>query len=138
MRTAGITFQIAVVAGAILLGVLLDRLLLVSIAPFRNGAQHAVVSEAASAYVAEDVFQQFAATDFENAVDRAKGIPGDELRYRALRGILGFKADSDPQGALQLAETFGSDLRGQEPLTSVVYRQWASTQQRPHPHPPAD
>jgi hypothetical protein len=77
-------------------------------------------------YVAEDVFQQFAAADFEAALSRAKAMPGTELRYRALRGILGFKADLDPRGALQLAQTLG-EFHGQEPLTSAVYRQWAAS-----------
>ncbi|MGI9088141.1 MAG: hypothetical protein ACR2HH_10455 [Chthoniobacterales bacterium] len=77
-------------------------------------------------YLAEDVFQQFAAGDFDSALKRALAIPGSDLRYQALRGVLSFKADSDPRGALQLAQTFG-DFRGNEPLASAIYRQWAAT-----------
>ncbi len=77
-------------------------------------------------YVAEDVFQQFAASDFNTAMSRAQAIPGGDLRYRALRGVLGFKADSDPRAALALAATLG-DFRGSESLASVIYRQWAAT-----------
>lgn len=76
-------------------------------------------------YVAEDVFAELAGADFESALNRAKAIPGADLRYRALRGILSFKADSDPIGALQLAGTLG-EFHGNEPLNSVVYRQWAA------------
>jgi hypothetical protein len=76
-------------------------------------------------YVAEDVFHHFAAKDFDGSMERAKGIPGNELRYRALRGILSFKADTDPRAAIQLAQEMG-DFRGFEPLASVVYRQWAA------------
>ena len=76
-------------------------------------------------YVAEDVFHHFASNDFDGSMERAKGIPGNELRYRALRGILSFKADTDPRAALQLAQEMG-DFRGYEPLASVVYRQWAA------------
>ncbi len=76
-------------------------------------------------YVAEDVFQAFAAADFSAAMGRASAIPGNDLRYRALKGILSFKADSDPRAALELASTMG-DFRGMESLASVVYRQWAA------------
>jgi hypothetical protein len=76
-------------------------------------------------YVAEDVFHHFASNDFTGSMERAKGIPGNELRYRALRGILSFKADTDPRAAIQLAQELG-DFRGYEPLASVVYRQWAA------------
>jgi hypothetical protein len=76
-------------------------------------------------YVAEDVFHHFASNDFDGSMERAKGIPGSELRYRALRGILSFKADTDPRAAIQLAQEMG-DFRGFEPLASVVYRQWAA------------
>jgi len=77
-------------------------------------------------YVAEDVFAQLAGGDFDAALERAAGIPGAELRYRALRGVLSAKADIDPMHALQLAAKLG-DYRGSEPLTSVVYSQWAAT-----------
>ena len=76
-------------------------------------------------YVAEDVFHHFASNNFDGSVERAKAIPGTELRYRALRGVLSFKADTDPRGALQLAQEMG-EFRGSEPLASVVYRQWAA------------
>ncbi len=77
-------------------------------------------------YVAEDVFQQFAGSDFNTAMSRAQAIPGGDLRYRALRGVLSFKADSDPRGALALAATLG-EFRGNESLASAIYRQWAAT-----------
>jgi hypothetical protein len=76
-------------------------------------------------YVAEDVFQQLAAADFESAITRAQAIPGNDLRYRALRGALAFKADTDPRGALALAKTLG-DFRDHESLASAIYRQWAA------------
>lgn len=91
-----------------------------------DGALQFAASNRGFEYVAEDVFQVFAANDFASAIERAKGMPGNELRYRALRGALGFKADTDPRGALELAQTLG-EFRGSEPLTSVVYRQWAAT-----------
>lgn len=76
-------------------------------------------------YIADDVFQQAAATDPQAALDRAKSLPNADLRYMALRGVLGFMANTDPAGALRLAATLG-DTRGNEPLTSVIYRQWAA------------
>ena len=76
-------------------------------------------------YLADDVFQQRAATDFQSALTQAQEIPGAELRYRALRGVLSFQADTDPMGALQLAQTLGQ-FPGNEPLSSVLYRQWAA------------
>jgi hypothetical protein len=77
-------------------------------------------------YIAQDVFQQFAASDPEGALARAKGLPAEELRYRALRGVLATRADADPIAALELAKSLGV-FRNAEPLTSAVYRQWAAT-----------
>ena len=76
-------------------------------------------------YVASDVFEQAAATDAQSALERAKSLPNADLRYMALRGVLSFMADTDPAGALRLAQTLG-DYRGNEPLNSVIYRQWAA------------
>ncbi|MEY2483040.1 MAG: hypothetical protein QOK24_1568 [Verrucomicrobiota bacterium] len=76
-------------------------------------------------YIADDVFQQAAATDAQAALERAKSLPNADLRYMALRGVLGFMANTDPAGALRLAATLGEN-RGNEPLTSVIYRQWAA------------
>ena len=77
-------------------------------------------------YVAEDVFQHFAASDFDAAMNRAQAITGGDLRHRAVRGVLMFKADTDPQAALALAAKLG-DFRGGEPLASTIYRQWAAS-----------
>lgn len=76
-------------------------------------------------YVASDVFEQAAATDVPSALERAKSLPNADLRYMALRGVLSFMAGTDPAGALRLAQTLG-DYRGNEPLSSVIYRQWAA------------
>lgn len=76
-------------------------------------------------YIADDVFQQAAAIDPQAALDRAKTLPNADLRYMALRGVLSFMANTDPAGALRLAATLG-DYRGSEPLSSVIYRQWAA------------
>jgi hypothetical protein len=76
-------------------------------------------------YIADDVFQQAAATDAQAALDRAKSLPNADLRYMALRGVLSYMANTDPAGALRLAATLG-DYRGNEPLNSVIYRQWAA------------
>jgi hypothetical protein len=43
----------------------------------------------------------------------------------ALRGVLSFMADTNPAGALQLSRTLG-DFPSNEPLSSVIYRQWAA------------
>ena len=77
-------------------------------------------------YLAEDVFQSFAANDLDSTLQRAEAMPGAELRYRALRGIVTFKADTDPEGAIKISYSLG-EFRGNEPLASVVYRQWAAT-----------
>ena len=76
-------------------------------------------------YIAADVFQAEAANDVQSALARAKAIPDGDLRYVALRGVLGFIADTDPAAALSLARSLG-DFPGNEPLSSVIYRQWAS------------
>lgn len=76
-------------------------------------------------YLAEDVFQQQGANDFQSAMTRAQQIPGNDLRYRALRGVLRSKADTDPAGAIQLAQGLG-EFRGSEPLANAIYRQWAA------------
>ncbi len=76
-------------------------------------------------YVAEDVFEQAAASDLQSALERAKSLPSPDLRYNALRGVLSFMADTNPAGALQLSQTLG-DFSGNEPLRSVIYRQWAA------------
>ena len=77
-------------------------------------------------YVADDVYQQAAASDVQAALERAKALPNANLRYMALRGVLSFMADTDPAGALQLARTLGN-YPDNEPLSSVVYRQWAAS-----------
>ncbi|MEO5722064.1 MAG: hypothetical protein ABIR71_11410 [Chthoniobacterales bacterium] len=74
-------------------------------------------------YLAVDVFRERAAGDFAGALRGAQEIPGNDLRYAALRGVLQFKADSDPVAALQLAQTLG-EFRGREPLANAIYRQW--------------
>ena len=76
-------------------------------------------------YVAEDVFQAEAASDAQAALSRAREIPDSDLRYMALRGVLSFIADTDPGAALLLAQSLG-DFPGNEPLSSVIYRQWAT------------
>ncbi|HEY4285423.1 MAG TPA: hypothetical protein VGM62_20370, partial [Chthoniobacterales bacterium] len=76
-------------------------------------------------YVADDVFQTEAAVDLQGALNRAKGITNPDLRYQALLGVLSFMADTDPVGALALAGGVG-DIPGNEPLSSVIYRQWAT------------
>jgi hypothetical protein len=76
-------------------------------------------------YMTSDVFQQFAAGDVQAALERAQGISDPNARYQALRGVLSYMADSDPLGALALANTFGS-FANNEPLSQMIYRQWAS------------
>src|SRR6185312_14944599 len=76
-------------------------------------------------YIADDVFQTEAATDVTTALDRAKAITNPDLRYQALLGVLSFMADSNPASALQLAKGLG-DFPGNEPLSNVIYRQWAT------------
>jgi hypothetical protein len=76
-------------------------------------------------YIADDVFQTEAASDLTTALDRARAITNPDLRYQALLGVLSFMADSNPAGALQLAQGLG-DFPGNEPLSNVIYRQWAT------------
>ena len=90
-----------------------------------DGALQFAAANRGYEYVADAVFQQAAATDVQSALDRAKALPNTDLRYMALRGVLSFMADTDPAGALRLAATLG-DYRGNEPLNSVIYRQWAT------------
>jgi hypothetical protein len=90
-----------------------------------DGALQFAASNRGYEYVADAVFQQAATSDVQSALDRAKALPNADLRYMALRGVLSFMADTDPAGALRLAATLG-DYRGNEPLSSVVYRQWAA------------
>ena len=90
-----------------------------------EGALQFAASNRGFEYVAEDVFQQLAAAGFDAAMNRALAIPGSDLRYRALRGVLGFKADTDPRGAIELARGFG-EFHGNESIASALYRQWAA------------
>ena len=76
-------------------------------------------------YIANDVFQNQAARDQSTALERAKGLTNPEMRYQALLGVLSFLADSSPAAALQLAQGLG-DFPGNEPLSNVIYRQWAT------------
>ncbi len=91
-----------------------------------NGALQFAAANRGYEYLADDVFQQRAASDFQSALTQAQEIPGNDLRYRALRGILSYKADMDPTGAIQLAQSLGP-FPGNEPLSNVLYRQWAAT-----------
>jgi hypothetical protein len=90
-----------------------------------DGALQFAASNRGYEYVADDVFQQAAATDLQSALERAKSLPNADLRYMALRGVLSFMADTDPVGALRLAQTLG-EYPGNEPLSGVIYRQWAA------------
>ena len=75
-------------------------------------------------YIADEVFQTEAANDLTTALNRAKAIANPDLRYQALLGVLSFMSDSNPAGALQLAQGLG-DFPGNEPLGNAIYRQWA-------------
>lgn len=77
-------------------------------------------------YIADHVFEQLAAENVPSALERAKAVTNNDLRYMALRGVLGFVAATDPARALQLAENLG-DFRGNEPLSAAIYRQWAKS-----------
>jgi hypothetical protein len=90
-----------------------------------DGALQFAASNRGYEYVADDVFQQAAATDLQSALERAKSLPNADLRYMALRGVLSFMADTDPVGALRLAQTLG-EYPGNEPFSGVIYRQWAA------------
>lgn len=91
-----------------------------------DGALQFAASNRGYEYVADAVFQQAAAADVQSALDRAKALPNADLRYMALRGVLSYMTDSDPVAALRLAPTLG-EFRGSEPLSAMIYRQWAAT-----------
>jgi len=91
-----------------------------------DGALQFAASNRGYEYLADDVFERAATTDLQSALERAKALPDPNLRYMALRGVLSFMAGSDPLGALQLAPTLG-EFRGNEPLSAVIYRQWAAS-----------
>ena len=76
-------------------------------------------------FIANEVFQSEAANDVTTALGRAKALTSPELRYQALLGVLSFMADSNPSQALQMASGLG-DIPGNEPLSNVIYRQWAT------------
>ncbi len=90
-----------------------------------DGALQFAASNRGFEYLADDVFQQLAAGDSQAALTKAQAIPGNELRYRALRGVLSVMADTDPAEAIRLAPTLGA-FRDHESFGSVLYRQWAS------------
>lgn len=90
-----------------------------------NGALQFAASNIGYESIADDVFQQEAATGVEGAIDRALALPNPDLRYQALRGIVSYLADTDPSAALALAQRAG-DFPGNEPLTSFAYREWAN------------
>lgn len=90
-----------------------------------NAALQFAASNRGFEYVADDVFEQAASADLDGALQRAKSLPSADLRYMALRGVLSFMADTNPAGALQLSQSLG-DFPGNEPLSSVIYRQWAA------------
>jgi hypothetical protein len=90
-----------------------------------NGALQFAASNAGYENIAENVFQQEAAAGVQGAIDRAMALPNPDLRYQALRGIVGYLADTDPNAALVLAQKAG-DFPGNEPLTSLAYREWAN------------
>src|SRR5947209_4502277 len=90
-----------------------------------NGALQFAASNTGYENIAEDVFQQEAANGVQGAIDRALALPNPDLRYQALRGIVGFLADTDPAAALALAQRSG-DFPGNEPLSNLAYREWAN------------
>jgi hypothetical protein len=77
-------------------------------------------------YITNDVFQQLASEDMSAALARAQSMTDPNARYQALRGVLSFMADTDPLGALRLANTLGN-FPNNEPLSQVIYRQWSAT-----------
>jgi hypothetical protein len=90
-----------------------------------NGALQFAASNAGYENIAENVFQEEAATGVQAAIDRAMALPNPDLRYQALRGIVSYLADTDPNAALVLAQKAG-DFPGNEPLTNLAYREWAN------------
>ncbi len=90
-----------------------------------NGALQFAASNAGYENIAENVFQQEAAAGVQGAIDRAMALPSPDLRYQALRGIVSYLADTDPNAALVLAQKAG-DFPGNESLTNLAYREWAS------------
>ena len=90
-----------------------------------NGALQFAAANAGYENIAENVFQQEAATGVQGAIDRAMALPNPDLRYQALRGIVSYLADTDPNAALVLAQKAG-DFPGNESLTSLAYREWAN------------
>ena len=90
-----------------------------------NGALQFAASNAGFENIAENVFQEEAATGVQGAIDRALALPNPDLRYQALRGIVSYLADTDPNAALVLAQKAG-DFPGNEPLTNLAYREWAN------------
>lgn len=90
-----------------------------------NGALQFAASNAGYENIAENVFQQEAASGVQGAIDRAMALPNPDLRYQALRGIVSYLADTDPASALSLAQRAG-DFPGNEPLTNLAYREWAN------------
>src|ERR1041385_3359383 len=90
-----------------------------------NGALQFAASNAGYENIAENVFQEEAASGVQGASDRAMALPNPDLRYQALRGIVSYLADTDPNAALVLAQKAG-DFPGNEPLTNLAYREWAN------------
>jgi hypothetical protein len=90
-----------------------------------NGALQFAASNTGYENIAENVFQQEAANGVQGAIDRAFALPNADLRYQALRGIVSYLADTDPNSALLLAQKAG-DFPGNEPLTNLAFREWAN------------
>jgi hypothetical protein len=76
--------------------------------------------------ITEQVFQDLAANDLHGALTRAQAMSDPGSRYQALRGALSVMAESEPAGAVQLAESSGNFARS-EPLSQMIYRQWSAT-----------
>jgi hypothetical protein len=70
-----------------------------------NGALQFAASNAGYENIAEDVFQQEAANGVQGAIDRAMALPNPDLRYQALRGIVSYLADTDPNAARARAKS---------------------------------
>ena len=90
-----------------------------------NGALQFAASNAGYEYIAENVFQQEAANGVQGAIDRAMALSNPDLRYQALRGIVSYLADTNPTAAFTLAQQAG-EFPGNEPLSSLAYREWAN------------